>query len=119
MAVYKQASPDGSLRWMVDFIWVDRLTGKKRRIRRAAKDRKGRPAKLQDRCGPRGVRDAHVVGHRHLRLGRSVFAGRTDPGGLLHDDLYLPDARVRLKPQTVDTCRRRITCSGTHSPATS
>lgn len=40
MAVYEQND-----RWVVDFVWEDPKTGKKRRIRRGAKDAKGRPAK--------------------------------------------------------------------------
>lgn len=45
MAVYQQPSPRGKLRWMIDFTWVDAATGKRKRIRRAAKDPKGRPAR--------------------------------------------------------------------------
>lgn len=44
MAVYEQEGRKGSRYWVVDFRWVDLKTGKERRIRRAAKDIKGRPA---------------------------------------------------------------------------
>lgn len=47
MAVYKQTGPDGLIYYIVDLTWSDPQTGKKRRIRRAAKDGKGRPAKSQ------------------------------------------------------------------------
>jgi integrase len=47
MAVYQQNDPQGQPRYMVDFVWVDPKTGRKRRIRRGAKDPKGRPAKSQ------------------------------------------------------------------------
>jgi integrase len=39
VAVYEQNE-----RWVVDFIWADPKTNRKRRIRRGAKDAKGRPA---------------------------------------------------------------------------
>lgn len=88
MAVYKQASPDGSIRWMVDFIWVDRLTGKKRRIRRAAKDRKGRPAASQTAAE------------------RAEYEMRT----ALATGTYDPDVQATQETQPWPSTSRRCTC---------
>lgn len=108
MAVYEQKDRDGHSFWMVDFSWIDPQTGKKHRVRRTAKDVKGRPAQS------RTAAEQHEYRLRtKLAAGDVValpkqpaeqVATEQDDSPLLTDYLavYLTDVRLRLKPQTID-----------------
>ena len=67
MAVYEQEGRKGDRYWVVDFKWVDPMTGKGRRIRRAVKDVKGRPAQS---------RTAAEQHENRLRTALAAGAGR-------------------------------------------
>jgi integrase len=68
VAVYEQEGRKGVRYWVVDFRWVDLTTGKERRVRRAAKDTKNRPATSRTAAEQ----------HEH-RLRTSLAAGTFDP----------------------------------------
>lgn len=100
MAAYEQTGPGGKRYWVVDFQWTDAATGKKRRIRRAAKDAKGRPVKSQtaaDKCED-SIRSQLALGTFEREA--PVDTDATTLSG--YKETYLADARVRLKPQTIN-----------------
>ncbi len=104
MAVYEQAGPAGSKYWVVDFLWSDPKTGKKKRIRRAAKDPKGRPAKSEtaaEKC-ENSIRAQLATG----TFERKEPISDKVPTLEKYLTTYLADARVRLKPQTVNYIER-------------
>lgn len=104
--VYEQKGKNGVLSWIIDFIWVDPASGKKRRIRRAAKDPKGRPARSKTAAEQHEHRLRAALASGELEVVKDADASM-DPleeAPILADYLeeYLADARVRLKPQTVN-----------------
>lgn len=84
---------------MVDFVWVDER-GRKKRIRRAAKDAKGRTAQ------------SRTAAEQHEHRIRAALAAGTDKPAETTPTLeaylprYIADAMLRLKPQTVDYVQR-------------
>jgi integrase len=108
MAVYWQ--PDHQPpRWLVDFIWTDAKTGKQRRIRRTAKDDKGRLAKSKTAA------EAHELRIR-TALAEGTFevdptASEPTPGVptmMDYQATYLEDVATRLKPQTLHGKKREL-----------
>lgn len=121
MAVYEQSRENGTKYWTLDFTWVDPKTGKSKRVRKAAKDEKGRPARSRTAAEQHEnrLRAALAAGQMELPKATSEPAKATaqseEPAPqaakmTLEDYLpkYLADARVRLKPQTIDYLDRTL-----------
>lgn len=108
MAVYEQKSPNGLVYWVFDLKWTDPKTGKKKRFRRAAKDPKGRPARSRTAAEQHEIRFRTALAAGEVEVEDAASKGVPDETPVLEDylPLYIGDARVRLKPQTVDYIER-------------
>lgn len=92
MAVYEQND-----RWVVDFIWVDPRTGKKRRIRRGAKDAKGKAARSKT-----AAEKYENTLRAQLLAGTFEGASPDVPTLSAFKERYFRDHVSRLKPGTQD-----------------
>jgi integrase len=109
MAVYEQTNKDGSKSWYVDFSWEDQKTGKKRRIRRAALDPKGRPAKSQTAAEKHEDRLRVALASGTYDAPEEAAVPSTAPTLKdFVDNTYLPFARAHLKAQTLDNYTRTL-----------
>src|ERR1043166_4048032 len=100
MAVYEQGTETDRY-WMIDFMWTDPRTGKERRVRRIAKDKQGRRAKSRTAAEQHELRErAKLAAEADTPTASSA---KSDAPTLpANKETYFADARVRLKPQTVD-----------------
>jgi integrase len=96
MGTYEQSGPGGKLYYVVDFVWTDPNTGRKRRIRRAAKDAKGRPVKSPTAAAKAedAIRD---------KLAKGTFELKAPPGAptlASFQERYFADHVAKLKPSS-------------------
>src|SRR4051794_8924052 len=99
MAVYEQKGRNGAVSWTVDLKWTDLETGKSRRIRCAAKDAKGRPARSKTAAEQHEARIRAALSAGTFKKAAAPVQTRSEDAPMLREYLeehYLPDARVRL-----------------------
>ena len=75
MAVYERKGRNDVASWIVDFIRSDPSTGVTRRVRRAAKDPKGRPARSKTAAEQHELRLRTALSAGTMKVGES--AGET------------------------------------------
>ena len=117
MAVYEQKGPNG-LYWALDFKWTDPKTGKSKRVRKAAKDEKGRPARSRTAAEQHENRLRAALAAGKVELPAAKPAATLEPAATVtqqatptleaYFDEYLADVRVHLKPQTIDYLDRTL-----------